>query len=255
MTTTAATGQEKFKKYYTPHTPGFSHVPINDFVALQNAVTPYTCAIIIEPIQGESGVNAVTKEYLQKIRKLCDEKDILLIFDEIQCGFGRCGTLFAYQYFEVEPDIFTLAKGLAGGVPIGALLAKDFVAKAFEPADHGSTFGGNPLACATALSVLNTVLNEDLPEKARVMGEYFSDKLNHLKLKYTQITEIRGLGLMIGIELKDDIAVEMKNKFFEKGYLIGSVGTNVLRLLPPLILTKHDIDGFIDTFDDILKIP
>lgn len=252
VTTTAATGQEKFKKYYQPLTPGFSHVPLNDFEALEKAITPSTCAILIEPIQGESGVNPAQKEYLQKVRKLCDEKDVLLIFDEIQCGLGRCGTLFAYQYFGVEPDIFTLAKGLAGGVPIGALCAKQFVAEAFEPGDHGSTFGGNPLACSAGIAVLETIFGDKLIENAKKTGEYFINKINELKEKCELISKVRGVGLMIGIVLKSGVAVDLKNKLFEKGYLVGSVSSDVIRILPPLIITKEDVDDFIKTFEEIL---
>mgnify|MGYP000489148487 FL=1 len=252
LATIAATGQDKYQKPYSPLTPRFLKVPINDLDALEKAINGNTCAVMIEPIQGESGVNLTTKEYLQGVRKLCDEKGILLIFDEVQCGLGRTGKLFAYEHFDVEPDIFTLAKALGGGFPIGALLAKEHVASAFEPGDHGSTFGGNPLACAAALAAMEIILSENLVENSEKMGNYLVEKLTELSSKHNSIQEIRGKGLMVGIQLAGENAVEIKNKCFEKGYLVGSVGKNVIRILPPLIVTKEDIDGLISTLDDIL---
>ncbi|HOQ00926.1 MAG TPA: acetylornithine transaminase [Acetivibrio clariflavus] len=253
LATIAATGQDKYQKPYSPLTPKFLKVPINDLEALEKAINGTTCAVMIEPIQGESGVNLTTIEYLQGVRKLCDEKGILLIFDEVQCGLGRTGKLFAYEHFGVEPDIFTLAKALGGGFPIGALLAKDHVASAFEPGDHGSTFGGNPLACAAALAAMEIILSENLVENSEKMGNYLIEKLIELKNKYNLIEEIRGKGLMVGIQLNSENAVEIKNKCFEKGYLVGSVGKNIIRLLPPLIISKEDIDSFISTLDGILS--
>jgi acetylornithine/N-succinyldiaminopimelate aminotransferase len=254
LTTVAATGQEKYHKDYIPLPPGFGHVPLNDIDALKNAINENTCAIMLEPIQGESGVRPAEESYLQEVRKLCDEKGLLLIFDEVQCGMGRTGKLFGYQHSGIEPDIFTLAKGLAGGVPIGALCAKEFVAQAFAPGDHGSTFGGNPLACAAGLAVMKTILEEDLPGKAMLMGNYFKEKLANLKSKHSIIKEVRGKGLIIGVELNEEKAVEIKNECFKKGYLVGSVGKSVLRMLPPLIVRKDDIDGFICTLDNILSL-
>jgi acetylornithine/N-succinyldiaminopimelate aminotransferase len=252
LATVAATGQEKFQKPYLPLQPGFKSVPLNDFQALENAVNDSTCAIMLEPIQGESGVNPATSEYMEKVRKLCDEKDILLIFDEVQTGLGRTGKLFAYQHFDVEPDIFTLAKALGGGFPIGALCAKDFVAKAFEPGDHGSTYAGNPLACAAGLAVLDVIINEGLVENSKNMGDYFIEKLSELSQKYPFISEIRGKGLMLGVQLSIDKAKEIKDECFDKGYLIGNVGSNILRILPPLIIAKEDIDRMIEVLDSVL---
>jgi len=253
LATLAATGQEKYHKPFTPLMPKFTSVSMNNLQELENAITSSTCAVILEPIQGESGVNAVEVEYIKGVRKLCDEKGILLIFDEVQTGLGRTGKLFGYQHFGVEPDIFTLAKALGGGFPIGALLAKDFVAAAFEPGDHGSTFGGNPLACAAGLAVMDVLLNDGLVENADKMGSYFMKKLLGLAEKYAYITEIRGKGLMIGIQLSIDKAAVIKNRCFEKGYLVGNVGSNILRVLPPLIIKKHDIDGMIEVLDEVLK--
>lgn len=252
LTTVAATGQEKYQKPYAPLIPGFKHVPLNDLDALKAAIDEETCAIMMEPVQGESGVYPADSDYVKAIRKLCDEKGLLLIFDEIQTGIGRTGKLFGYQHFGVEPDMFTLAKALAGGVPIGALCAKEQVAAAFEPGDHGSTFGGNPLACAAGLATVQTVLEDKLSENAEEMGNYFRNKLNEIAAKHDAISEVRGLGLMIGIQMSQGIAPEVKGKLFEKRYLVGNVGANILRLLPPLILTKTDIDSFAAVLDDVL---
>lgn len=253
LTTVAATGQEKYQKPYAPLIPGFKHVPLNDLEALKAAIDGETCAVMMEPVQGESGVNPADAEYVKAVRKLCDERNLLLIFDEIQTGIGRTGKLFGYQHYGVEPDIFTLAKALAGGVPIGALCAKENVAAAFEPGDHGSTFGGNPLACAAGLAVMQTIISENLASNAAETGHYLQDKLKQLSEKFSVISEIRGLGLMIGIQLASDKAVEVKNNLFQKGFLVGSVGTDVIRLLPPLIITKADADAFVAAFTEVLE--
>ncbi|NLD48015.1 MAG: aminotransferase class III-fold pyridoxal phosphate-dependent enzyme, partial [Clostridiaceae bacterium] len=212
-----------------------------------------TCAVMIEPIQGESGVNLTTSEYMKGVRELCDKKGVLLIFDEVQSGLGRTGKLFAYEHLGVEPDIFTLAKALDGGFPIGALCAKDHVAGAFEPGDHGSTFGGNPLACAAGLAVMDIMLNENLVQNSEKMGNYFLEKLSSLAEKYSFIKEVRGKGLMIGIQLSIEEAASIKEKCFNKGYLVGSVGKDIIRLLPPLIITKQDIDEITEVLDSILS--
>ena len=252
LATVAATGQEKYQKPYAPLMPGFKHVQINDIEALKAGIDDKTCAVMMELVQGESGVHPLDAEYVRAVRSLCDEKGLLLIIDEIQTGIGRTGKLFAYEHYGIEPDIFTLAKALAGGVPIGALCAKESVARAFEPGDHGSTFGGNPLACSAGLAVLKTMLDEGLPANAEKMGRYFMDELKKLSAKHSVISEVRGIGLMIGIQLAQDKAVALKGKLFERGYLVGSVGTSVIRLLPPLIITKDNIDSFISTLDEVL---
>jgi acetylornithine aminotransferase/acetylornithine/N-succinyldiaminopimelate aminotransferase len=253
LATIAATGQNKYQKPYSPLTPSFLSVPINDLAALENAINDSTCAVMIEPIQGESGVNLTTSEYLKGVRKLCDEKGILLIFDEVQSGLGRTGKLFSYQHFDVEPDIFTLAKALGGGFPIGALCAKEHVAKAFEPGDHGSTFGGNPLACSAALASLEIILEENLVENSEKMGDYFIEKLSQLAKKYNFIKDVRGKGLMIAVEFSIEKAAEIKNKCFDECYLLGNVGNNILRILPPLIISKEDIDKMISMLDNVLS--
>jgi acetylornithine aminotransferase/acetylornithine/N-succinyldiaminopimelate aminotransferase len=253
LATIAATGQDKYQKPYSPMQPTFLKVPINDLETLENAITDSTCAIMIEAIQGESGVNLTTVEYMKGVRNICDKKGILLIFDEIQCGLGRTGKMFGFEHFGIEPDIFTLAKALGGGFPIGALLSKDFVASAFEPGDHGSTFGGNPLACAAGLAVMDVMKSEDLPGNSAKMGDYLVKKLNGLAKKHSFIEEVRGKGLMIGIGLSSKIAVEIKNKCFEKGYLIGNVGRDILRILPPLIINSKEIEEMIEMLDEVMS--
>ncbi len=253
LATIAATGQDKYQKPYSPLTPSFLKVPINDLEALKKSINGSTCAVMIEPIQGESGVNLTTIEYMKGVRELCDKEGIMLIFDEVQCGLGRTGKLFAYQHFGIEPDIFTLAKALGGGFPIGALCAKEHIASAFEPGDHGSTFGGNPLACSAALAVMDVMLNDNLPQNSENMGNYFIEKLESLKNKYGFIKEVRGKGLMIGIQLSIEKAKDIVSVCFEKGYLIGNVGNNIIRILPPLIINKDDIDGFVTMFDSVLE--
>ncbi len=254
LTTVAATGQEKYQKPYAPLIPGFKHVPINDMEALKAAVDNETCAVMMELVQGESGVHPLDVSFVKAVRELCDEKGLLLIIDEIQTGIGRTGKLFAYQHYEVEPDIFTLAKALAGGVPIGALCAKEQTACAFEPGDHGSTFGGNPLACSAGLAVMNTLLKENLTSNSEKMGQYIKEKLTVLSEKYDIIADVRGIGLMVGIELTQDKALIIKNRLLEKGYLVGSVGAFIIRLLPPLIITKDHIDAFTKALDDALAL-
>lgn len=252
LATIAATGQEKYQKPYSPLTPKFLKVPINDLKAMKEAISDNTCAIMLEPIQGESGVNPTTPEFLKGVRELCDENGIFLIFDEVQCGLGRTGKLFGYQHYGIEPDIFTLAKALAGGFPIGALCAKDHVARAFTPGDHGSTFGGNPLACNAGYAVLSTIINDNLCDNAAKMGEYFFDRMNLIKEKYPVIVEVRGKGLMIGIQFDKPIAKELNEKLFKKKYLLGTVGDNIIRILPPLIVTKNDLDNLIVVLDELL---
>ena len=251
LATVAATGQEKYQKPYKPLTPGFIHVKPNDINELKKVITDKTAAILLEPIQGESGVHPMDKEYIKEIRKICDEKDILLIFDEVQTGMGRCGKLFAYELFGVEPDILTSAKALGGGIPIGAILAKDFVASAFEPGDHGSTFGGNALATAAGNAVLDVYEEEQLVENSETMGKILKNKLLELKNEFDCIKEIRGEGLLIGIELKEEVAKDVFNSLFENK-ILTSLCYNTIRLAPPLIINETDIEMFIDIFKNIL---
>lgn len=252
LATVAATGQEKYQKPYKPLLEKFIHVEINDTDALKRAVTDKTAAIMVELIQGESGVHPMTREYVDEIVKICKENDIIFIADEIQTGVGRCGELFAHQYYGVEPDIFTMAKGLGGGVPIGGFAAKQKFADAFVPGDHGTTFGGNPLAMRAGCVVIDEMLNGGVIDNAREVGAYFFEKLNELAETSGKIAEVRGAGLMIGIEFKDEIAKSAGAGMREKGYLVGTIGTNVFRIVPPLIVTKNDIDGFIGALGEVL---
>lgn len=252
LATVAATGQEKFSAPYHPLMEKFIYVPINDIEEFKNAVSDKTCAVMMEVIQGESGVHEVFKSYIKEVYEICKQNDIIFIIDEVQTGMGRTGKLFAYEHFGVEPDIFTLAKALGGGVPIGAVCAKDFVADSFAPGDHGSTFGGNPLACSAGLAVFEIFEKEELVRKSFDNGAYFKKKLEELSKKYSLIKEVRGKGLMIGVEFKEAIAGKIKHDLFDKKYLSGATA-DTLRILPPLTVTKEEIDGFLKAFEEVIK--
>lgn len=251
LATVAATGQEKYQKPYRPNVPGFSQVKPNDFEALLAKVTDKTAAIIVEPIQGEGGVHPLDCEYLKKVRQLCNERDIVLIFDEVQTGMGRCGELFCYMTTGVVPDVLTTAKALGGGIPIGALLAKEKFADAFAPGDHGTTFGGNPFSTAAGLAVLKIFDEEGLVENSRVMGEYFKTAL--AGVKSDKIADVRGRGLLIGVELADGCGKKVFDALFERGYLTSLCGGKTLRLAPPLIIKKEEIDGFVKALTEVLE--
>ncbi|RQD72617.1 MAG: aminotransferase class III-fold pyridoxal phosphate-dependent enzyme, partial [Halanaerobium sp. MSAO_Bac5] len=243
-----------YKKPFAPLPIGFKTVPFNDLEALKNAVGEKTGAIMLEPIQGEGGIYPAEQEYLEGVRELCDEKDILLIFDEVQCGMGRTGKLFAYQHYGVEPDIITLAKALGGGVPIGAFLAKEEVAAAFEPGDHGTTFGGNPLATRAASEVLDIMLEDGYLDNVKNMGQYFSQELNKLIERSDKLVEWRGIGLMLALELAEELsAQELTQLLFERGFLVNAVKDHTLRFLPPFVLKKEDIDLLIENIEEIIN--
>jgi acetylornithine aminotransferase len=216
-------------------------------------VTDKTAAIMLEPIQGEGGVYAADRRYLKQVRDLCTQKDVLLIFDEVQTGMGRTGTLFAYEQFGVHPDIMTLAKALGGGVPIGACLATDSVAKAFSPGSHASTFGGNPLACAAGLAVCRALLEGDVLDHARRMGEYFAKGLSDCKARHRVVREVRGIGLLQGLELTMD-AKAVVSECLARGILINATGEHVLRFVPPLIITQLEIDRLLDALAQIFSV-
>lgn len=252
MATVTATGQTKYQKGFSPLIPGFSYVEFNNIDELENSVNENTCAIIIEPIQGEGGIRPCDKAYLQKVRSLCDKNDVVLVFDEVQCGLGRTGELFAYQFYDVLPDIITLAKGLGGGFPIGAMLANQKKADAFQPGDHASTFGGNPLACAAGKVVLNKLLKDGVLENVKTQGTYFKDKLYQLKEKYEIISDVRGYGLMLGIELSCSVKTIIE-KCMEKGLLLLNAGEKVIRFLPPLIVAKDEIDKGLEVLDEVIQ--
>ena len=252
LATVAATGQEKYQKPYRPLIPGCVHIDINDTEALRREFADGdVCACIAEPVQGESGIHPMTHEFALEMRRLCSETDALLIFDEVQTGMGRTGSLFAYQTIGVEPDVFTLAKALGGGIPISCCCAKDFAAKAFEPGDHGGTFGGNAFACKAGLTVFDIIEKKGLVENSRVVGSYIKDELIKLKEKYPIITDVRGFGLMIGVETPK--FKKIITKLLAKGVVAGSAGGSVIRLVPPLIITKEDADLFLRKFTEILE--
>lgn len=252
MATLTATGQEKVQKGYEPLVPGFRYVAFNSLAEVEQAVTNKTAAIMLEPIQGEGGVHVADHTYLAGLRALCTQRDILLVFDEVQTGMGRTGTLFAYEQLGVQPDIMTLAKGMGGGVPIGACLATNSAAKAFGPGSHASTFGGNPLACAAALAVFRVLLEGRVLDHARRMGEYLAKGLSECKDRHRVVREVRGLGLLHGMELDID-AKTVVSDCLTRGLLINNTGDHVLRFVPPLIITQREIDRLIEVLSQVFN--
>lgn len=251
LATLTATGQEKFHKGFAPLPQGFDYVPFNDIAALAERMSDNTAAVMLEPIQGEGGVRTPADGYLQQVRALCDEYDALLIFDEIQTGMGRTGNFYAYEMYGVTPDIVTLAKGLAGGVPIGAFIVTEKVAAAFHAGDHGSTFGGNPLACAAANVVLDAVAEDSFLAAVRSVGSHFKQALMGLQKKYpAHIVEVRGAGLILGMEMQtSEEAAAIARLCLERGVIINCTAGNVLRFIPPLIFTKNEVDDLIDVLE------
>lgn len=252
LATVAATGQEKYQKPYKPLIEKFTHVEINDISALRAAVNENTAAIMVELIQGESGIHPLSREYVNEVADICKENEILLIADEIQTGIGRCGELFAHMLYGIQPDIFTMAKGLGGGVPVGGFAAKQNVADAFVPGDHGTTFGGNPLAMRAGCVVLDELLNNGVLDNVKKVGSYFMDKLQNAANETNEIAEVRGAGLMIGIEFKNETAKQAAAEMRAAGYLVGVIGTKIFRIVPPLILSESEVDGFIDALCGVL---
>ena len=251
MATLSATGQEKIRKGYEPLLDGFDFVPFNDAAALKRAVGPATCAVLVEPVQGEGGVRCPDPEYLAAVRQICDAAGILLIFDEIQTGMARTGKLFAYEHFGIEPDIMTLAKALANGLPLGAMLARESVAAAFGPGAHASTFGGTPIVTSAALAVVRTLEAEQIADRCMETGAYFKSRLLWLKDRHASVTDVRGLGLLLGMELETEGAAVV-DACMAKGFLINCIQDTVLRFVPPLIVEKSDIDALVDCLDRIL---
>lgn len=252
MATVSATGQEKVQRFFDPLLHGFAHVPFNNLPALEAAVTPLTCAIMLEPIQGEGGINIPSIEYMQGVRELCDRHRLLLILDEVQVGMGRTGKLFAHEHFGITPDIMTLAKALAGGAPIGTMLATDQVAASFSPGTHGSTFGGNPLVTAAAIATTRAILEEGLLNRAEEMGEYLHGELETLGARYPFVKEVRGIGLMIGMSLSIPGA-DIVKQGHQRGLLLNVTHDTVLRFVPPLIVTKQEVNRMIGILDGIFK--
>ena len=247
----AATGQAKFQQPYLPLPAGFINVAYNSIEAIKAVTTDQTCAVMLEPVQGEGGVNLPDDNYLTAVRAWCDRMGILLILDEIQTGLGRTGTLFAYEQYSVEPDIMTLAKGLASGVPIGAILAKDR-ASVFTPGEHGSTFGGNPLACAAGYATLKFIIDNDIAGNAKKVGQYLVDSLEGLRRKFPFITDVRGRGLLVAMEFSSDIAQSVVMACLDRGLLANRLKPNTLRFMPPLIISNREVDEALGILDKAL---
>jgi acetylornithine/N-succinyldiaminopimelate aminotransferase len=248
----SASGQSKFQQPYTPLPSGFINVEYNNIEAMKAAINKKTCAVMLEPVQGESGVRLPAPGYLQAVRQLCNERGLLLILDEIQTGMGRTGSLFAYQQFGIEPDIMTLAKGMASGIPIGAILAKE-KASVFAIGEHGSTFGGNPVACAAGYATLKYMLDNNIAEKAKLAGERLTNGLKNLQQKYKFVTEVRGLGLLQAMEFDQCIAGDLMLECMEQRLLVNVVQDNALRFVPPLIVSEAEIDLALDILDRVLS--
>ncbi len=251
MATLSATGQDKIQKGFHPLLEGFKYVPYNDINALKAAMDDRVCAVMMEPIQGEGGVIPAESDYLKQVRALCDDTGALLIFDEIQTGMGRCGSLFAHQGYEVTPDIMTLAKALANGIPMGAMLATQEAAKGFAAGSHGSTFGGNPLAAAAARETLGIISDPDFLSQVQEKSDYFRSKLEGLKTRHSRINEVRGKGLLLGLELDKDAGLIVE-ECFKKGFIINGIQDKVLRFAPPLIVAEADMDELVQVLDSVL---
>ncbi len=249
---TIAAGKKNYQKGFSPIPEGFTEIPFNDIEAARKNIDSKTAAVILEPIQGEGGIHCADKDYLRQLRSHCDQTGTLLIFDEIQCGVARTGHMFAKDYFEVQPDIMTLAKGLGSGMPVGAFLCSEKVSNVIQFGDHGTTFGGNPLACAAAEATLEFIRGQNIVESTKLKALWFHDELKKLLEEYDDIEHVRGLGLMIGIVVKGE-AKPYVGKFLEKGIIINATAGNVIRLVPPLTITREDLEHFLLVFKDILK--
>ena len=247
----AATGKPAYQKDFTPLPAGFANIPYNDMAALEQATSEKTCAVLLEPIQGEGGVNIPDENYLSSVREFCSERNILLMLDEVQTGVGRTGTMWGYQQFGIEPDVMTLAKGLAGGVPIGAFLCKE-AASVLAPGDHGSTFGGNPLACAAGTAVMRYIVDNDIPGHVQKVGAHLMDRLLGLKARHEEIIDVRGRGLLAAIEFSEEKTVELLALCLERGLLLNSVSPTILRLFPALTITKGEIDEAMEILEGAL---
>ncbi|MDW7672369.1 MAG: aspartate aminotransferase family protein [Bacillota bacterium] len=252
LATLSVTNNDAYKVGLEPLPKGFTFTPFNDEAVLERAITPNTCAIMLEPLQGEGGITPATPSFMKKVRALADQHNLLMIVDEIQCGFGRTGTLFAYEQYDVIPDIMSLAKSMAGGFPIGAIVATDQVASAWKPGDHGTTFGGNPLACAAGAAVVAEIINTGIKDKAAAGGAYFLEKLEKLVDKYAFIKRTKGKGLMVGLEL-DFPGAGVVTSAFEKGLIINCTAGNILRFVPPMNITKEELDFCVKVLDEVFS--
>lgn len=250
----SVTGQEKYQEKFKPLISGVEQVKFNDIKDLTEKMNKNVCAIIVEPIQGEGGIIPAHKEFLYAARQLCNDYDALLIFDEVQCGVGRTGKLFAYQNFGIVPDVICMAKGLGAGYPIGAVLANTKAASAFEPGDHGCTFGGSPLACAVSIAVLDELINKSIINDVNKKSDYLIDKINELKNSYKMIERVNGLGLMLGIQFNESVNTkDIVNRCFKEGLLLVGAGNNVIRLVPPLTVKYNEIDQAMSILEKVLK--
>lgn len=250
LATMSATGKKVWENLYEPKVPGFKHVLLNDLEAIKAAITPNTCAIMFEPIQGEGGVNELDKNYIKALSDICKEHKILLIFDEVQTGLGRTGRLFAYEHYGIEPDIMTLAKGIGGGYPLSALLVKEEF-NIFEPGDQGGTYSAQPLGMAAGLAVVGEIINKNLSHNANIQGEYIIEKLNEIKNKYN-LTNIRGKGLLLAFDIPKDNGNEIVDECLNEGLLVNSPRPSIIRLMPPLIITQKDTDNMINILYKVL---
>jgi len=251
MATLTATGQEKYQHGFEPLLPGFRHIQFNDLRAAEQAIDSRTCAVLVEPIQGEGGVRVPDDDYLPALRQLCSDRDVLLMLDEVQTGMGRTGRLFAYEHWGIEPDVMTLAKALGGGLPIGAMLAKEEVASAFVPGSHASTFGGSPFITAAALAALTAIIEERLPQRAAKIGAYFLGRLRELVQRYPYAKEARGKGLILALELAVP-AKPIVDRCLQLGLLILTAGDQILRFVPPLIIGEAEVDEALSILDQAL---
>ena len=248
----SATWKKKYREPFMPLVPGFKHVPPDNLEKMRTAITEKTAAVLVEPVQGEGGVRVPSDDFLPGLREICDEKDVLLIFDEVQTGFGRTGKVFACEHWNVVPDILCVAKSVAGGIPMGATFAREDVMSAFQRGEHSSTFSGNPLVCAAASAAIDVLVEERLPERAATLGSYFKGKLEGLAEKYRIVREVRGLGLMLGMEMRFDV-YNMLLGCMDSGVLVLDAGRNVLRFLPPLVIEKGQIDRVVEVLDEVME--
>jgi acetylornithine aminotransferase len=251
MATLSATGQDKIKKGFAPLLEGFRFVPFNDFESIEQAIDETVCAVMLEPIQGEGGVVCPEGDYLKRVQELCMEKDLVLIFDEVQVGMGRTGKLFAHEHYGVTPHIMTLAKALGNGLPIGAMLATDELGSAFGPGSHATTFGGTPLVTAVGKAVLTSLLEDGWIDHCRDVGEYFKEELKTLAQKYNQVKEVRGEGLILGMVMESPCG-SLVDALREKGFLVNCTQDKILRFIPPLIITREEIDQLVSTLEELL---
>ena len=249
----SATAQPKKQKKFKPLLEGFKYAEFNNTNSVNKLIDENTCAILLEPVQGEGGVYPAGKKFMQDLKEICLKKDILLILDEVQTGFGRTGKMFAYQNYNILPDILVLAKSLGGGMPIGAIIANDIISKSFTPGTHGSTFGGNAASCAAGLAVIDYILNNELSKRSEELGKYFLTRLDKLKKKYSVICDVRGSGLMVGLEFSEPAAARLVSEALEDGLIINKVSDYTLRFLPPLIVKKLHIDRLLKWLEHKIK--